>query len=131
MEDNNAEPIINIKEGRYFAAIWYIEGGNKNWMAALWRDGSDGAMTLSGRFRYYVDDKRHDSDDVKRIFEAETKPHLTEAQAVSDVDQIADKLIKAGFGRTVEKLILRTDDPDKVLKALSREKWAGVKRVPA
>lgn len=131
MPEGMGQPIIEIKPGRYFSAIWYIEGRDKNWMAALWRDEPDGAFTLSGRFRYYVDDKRHDSDDRKSVFGAVAQPHMTEAKMLSDIDSLADGLVRAGFGRAVEKLILRTNDPMKVMEALQREKWSAIKTIPA
>jgi len=119
---------IEILDGRYFAAMWYVLGGNiagelgVDWMAAVFRD-KDGPFRMVSRFRYYADDKAWGSEDRKSWYEGEASPDMPEAELVASVDKIADIIAKHYEGE-IHKLILRTDSAETIGAALLREKWA-------
>ncbi len=58
---------ICIQEGTYFYGIWIIDTPEVNYMACLSKP-KDGDWEFQYRFRYTVDDKVFDSEDIKNWY---------------------------------------------------------------
>ncbi len=72
--------ILEIKDGRYVSQMWFLAGDNRDFLACLFREDS-GNFRLNYRFRYYIDDKIHDSGDRKSFWSGLLKPGIAEDEA--------------------------------------------------
>lgn len=127
------EAFIDIIPGRYFAAVWFCGDGTGDWLAAAWRDPGR-PFEGTYRFRYYRDGKAHDSDDKKSGYLLKAKPDAgpedgpSEAQIVAAFDRCGALLISPRYGGApIHKLILRTDDPARILEAFQRENFMHIR----
>ena len=80
---------IEFKEGRYFSQIWNVGGRGKDWLGAVWKD-PDGPWTLTYRFRYYLDDKAHDSADERSWYEMQVPASEPEERVLRAMNKIAE-----------------------------------------
>ena len=125
---------IEFKDGRYFAALWYLEDEPRgNWMGAVYRD-PDGIWYLLYRHRYYVDDVTdplEESQDVKNwhgfmMNPVANDPVANEAMLVASVDAMLSVMQEMGYGKgyTVQKITPRSDRAAVVAKMLTVQKFA-------
>jgi hypothetical protein len=121
-EDVEVTDVIEIVDGRYFAAMWALHWPTlgRDWLAALYRD-AEGPWRLVARVRVYFDDKAHDSDDPKHWRSFTGERDVTEAKLVQIIDLTADQMVKVNGHAQIHKLILRTDRARKISEALNRE----------
>jgi len=119
---------IELISGRYFSQMWFLEGGDKDWLAALYRD-SDGAFVLVYRFRYYNSPDPFDTTDTKNWYKAKFQLDRAESACIDLGDQLASGMMAMGFGPRVHKLLLRTDDPEKIGKMMETQNWAHMQRM--
>jgi len=116
---------FEIRSGRYYAAFWIVEAqdGSGNVNAAVWRDLPNGPWHMQYRFRYYVDNKAHDSKDRRSWFIGQARGEQTEEQAVANGDKLVCALIECGYARRQDVTCLRlsTDDPKKIAEALTSQ----------
>lgn len=114
---------IEIKEGRYFAKMWFLEGGDKDWMAAVYRDPGK-PFTLQYRFRYYNSPDPWDEGDKKSWYTATAPPEMTEEDIVGKTDLMANTMACMGFGGKVHPLVLKSDDPKFITGEMAKQFWA-------
>lgn len=123
---------IEIADGRYFAALWYLDSDTPrrgNWMGALFRN-ADGTWELKYRFRYYNDDVTDETTtDDKSWHGFKKQPGIgveTEAEMVAGVDLMLSLLQATGYGRgyKVQKVEPKSDRADDVIKALRTQSYA-------
>lgn len=121
--------MIEIKEGRYFARMWFA--GREGWdmMGALFRDESDSVWRLHYRICTHADDKVHESDDVKNWWRA-SWPSGSEAENVIAGAQQAMELAAAGTKLQLQTLFLNTDNPKEVTARLAEQDWAHFRKAP-
>jgi hypothetical protein len=121
---------IEFKEGRYFAAMWFVSGEDRDLHGALYKD-DDGSWLFRYRFRYY--DKKSkdpfDGEDRKSWYDARFPADKEESETMSAIAMMMDMTAKEFGGVDVHKLILRTDSPYKIMEAMSREEWCHVKEL--
>lgn len=120
--------IFEVKPGRYYRAIWFA-GGNEtgDLFAAVFKN-DEGAWQTTYRFRWYADDRVGDSQDKKSVYHVHPRGERATADAppatlVDAMDLIAE-MFRIQFGGEVHKLLVRSDDPEVVGEALSREHFA-------
>ncbi len=131
--------MIEIKEGTYVSAMWFLplhrpkdadgvtyEEGD--WMCTLYRLKGEIAFRASMRFRYYLDDKAHDSKDKKSGYMLGFKEGQDESACLAIIADLTKDLVAAS-GETLYKLVLRSDDPAFILKRLSEEEWVSMRRM--
>ncbi len=120
---------IEIKDERYFAAMWFCTPsiGGVDWHGALYKDNC-GPWEFRYRFRYYADDKAHDSEDIKNWYTASFRGSEEEKHVMKLIEQMTDMVSRQFGGAPVHKIILRTSKAADVLRALEREKFAHIKR---
>lgn len=124
---------IEIKDGRYFSTFYFceFESARQDWHGALYRDrDASGKWTpwvFFYRFRYYVDNKAHDSDDVKNWYSVTID--RSEAEALKVIQQMASMISKHYDGAPVHKVIVKSSKAEEVAKALQRESWTHIKQV--
>jgi hypothetical protein len=125
--------MIDFKDGRYVAAIWFVplenmvdrEGiryAHGDWHAVLYKDDGEERFRAAMRFRYYVDDKVHDSGDKKSWYQVSFPG--TEAEALSAFGKVVNGLAGMGRGANIHKLIIRSSDPKFIFERLMAEGWA-------
>ena len=114
---------IEIKEGRYFAKMWFLEGGDKDWMAAVYRD-PGGPFILQYRFRYYRSEDPWDEGDRKSWYVATAPPEMTEEDIVGKTDMMANTMACMGFGGKVHPLVLQSDDPKFITGEMAKQFWS-------
>ncbi len=114
---------IVFQEGRYFAALWFVNAADKScdWLAALWKD-KGGDWEAVYRFRYYRDDKAHGSEDQKSWYAVNIPGDAPEGAAMRGLNVIAGMVAKE-YGGEIHKVPLRSSDPMKCIEALKREPW--------
>ncbi len=137
---------IEIKEGRYFFAIWFFEfrlaDSNGNLLGAAYRDAGKRDAEMIYRFRYYVDDKMdRTSKDRKNWYSGVLK--------ADDEDELIAKLRESVLimavlggcpaGSAFSFNVLKTDCVDEIAKTLqhpmmhkeviSKEEFERIKRM--
>lgn len=128
-----ATPFLDLREGRYFAAMWYVELPDNigNMLAALWRDPEEKDFHLDYRFRYYKNDKIFDSDDERSTYRG-TFTGLSEEKAIAQAGLVFGLMAEFGGGRRgkvahMKTLILRSSDPWFITEQMAKEKFVHVK----
>ena len=125
-------------DGKFIIAVWMVPldqprdmNGRTyrrgDWLATLYKVKDAANYGLHYRFRYYADDKVHDSEDYRSEAEG-IFTGKTEAEVMTIVSEMAESLAKMnekGNGRRSEihKLIIRSSDPHTIIEHLSREKF--------
>lgn len=108
--------------------MWFLPGGDKDWLAAVYRD-PGGEFTLRYRFRYYKSPDPWDDRDEKNWYTGIFKPPRTEEEIVAKVDFLAQSMECMGFGGKVCGLVLRTDDPQRVAEEMGKQSWSHMKKM--
>ena len=122
--------MIELKETTQVRAFWFVAGGSRDWMAVLLRQ-EGGCWEALYRFRYYKDDKMHDSEDDKswyRISTDEAPPEKQDGLSIDmerTLDMVADMTIREFNSQLHEKLIVNGNGLDAAEK-LSKTKWSSV-----
>ena len=128
-----------LKEGRYVAALWIVplrdacdkEGQfyeQADWLATLYRDEGERDFQCHYRFRYYVDDRAHDSEDKKSAYGVKfTGKSETEAMAIMGL--LAENIATSGHGPRAEihKLLIGSGDPTFIIERLQTEQFFHMK----
>lgn len=123
---------IEFKEGRYFAAVWFVSGivrgTGESWLCALYRD-KDGPWRITYRFRYYAKDEPQDQGGEASWYEATAKVGATEEDVRLPCEVVA-KMSALRMRGTVERIDLGTDDVDVIFAALAKADWCHVRVEP-
>jgi hypothetical protein len=112
------------KSGRYHACIWFLsDGRTKDLLSALYRDeGDPPGFTLEYRFRYYAGPNVFDGKDKKKFYRG-ILAGADEEGALAKVDEIMDGLVKAGFGKDLSRIEVRSADSGETLTLLLKQPW--------
>lgn len=117
------------EETTWIHSIYYVGGPRSNYLAKLAKAG--GKWCLFYRFRYYVDRKAHDSEDVKRFYTC-SMPDDSDASLQKALDSVHRLLPMIARQIGGEPDIIHLDcahtDP-KVFFELGSRPWAHVKIV--
>jgi hypothetical protein len=125
------DAIIDLRDGRYFAAIAFVYGEqHRDYLASVWRD-KDGPWTMTCRFRYYIDDRAHDSADEKCEMCAVDTHDRTEEEMLRTLRITVEALVAGGFNDRLDWLDVKSDDAMVVFEKLAARPWAHVQRMPA
>jgi hypothetical protein len=116
----------------YFSALWWIfhPDQTQDFHGALYREEEGetlGPWTFKYRFRYYVDNKAHDSDDVKNWYTATLPEGATEVNALESIRMMTDMVSREYRGAPVHKAVIRSKKAEDVMKALEREPFCHIK----
>lgn len=116
---------IEVRDGTYFSSWWFVSGPGKDWMAAVFRPPGE-PWQVKYRFRYYKDDRAHDSADESSWYEVRgpSGDESTEHKLCAITDRMAGMTAAYFGGSEVHKLLLKTDRAEQVMAALGRESWA-------
>ncbi len=116
---------IEFKDGRYFAAVWFIDGGSnhRDWMGAVYKDEGE-PWQLKYRFRYYHSVDPWSDKDTKSWYSATIDEKAPEAEVVGKIDEMARVMVVAGFGPHAHKLVLQSSDAKFCGEQLSKQFWA-------
>lgn len=107
--------------------LWFVCGEDKDWMgAAVSQD--DGTVNISYRFRYYVDDKAHDSADKKNWYECNVVD--SPAKVIEVMRKLVDKLVEEE-GEPHEILMVNHGSMESFIAELESLPWIHMKQVPA
>jgi len=121
------EAILDIRDGRYFAAIAFVYGDkNRDWLCSAWRD-PGGPWHITGRFRYIADERVFDSADEKREFGAVDNRGRSEEEIVQTLRRSADDLVVRGFNDKLDWIDVKSDDSMTVFTMLAARPWAHIK----
>lgn len=121
------EAILDIRDGRYFAAIAFVYGNeNRDYLTAVWRD-RGGPWTVTARFRYYVDDKAIGSVDQKTSMTAVDTGGRTEEEMVEHLRRTVDELVTLDFNDKLDWIDVKSDDSMVIFEMLAARPWAHLK----
>lgn len=113
---------LEMKKGSYISRIWFFakKGFGFDILMTLTRELPEGLWVFNYRFRYYEDDKAHDSADRRNFYKASFSEPMTEEAAVEKMG-----LAIAHFSEMLDcqpdVTIVQSDDPQ-VAVALMRGK---------
>jgi len=119
---------MNLTENTYVHVIFFLECKDFNWMATIFREG-DGPWSGEYRFRYFGDDKAHDSADRKSWFKGQAPDASDES-----LRAIAASLRHVG-GKLAEHLEVPFEEltveggAEKTIEVLSQQPWANIKQI--
>jgi hypothetical protein len=119
--NKKAQPVIVARDGLYVSKVWYLSFSPAgDWLACARQD-DEGGWILIYRFRYYRDERTDSkSKDVKNFYVAQIKD---EAQAVDAGNKMASIIQGQYPNCTVEEIIIKSDNMDKVMAAMERQPW--------
>jgi hypothetical protein len=120
------QPIVIYRDGLYVAKVWFISDPDEgvDWFAAARHD-DEGKWIFTYRFRYYADDRTHDSKDEKRFYVVECE---NEGDAIDAGNKAAD-MISQGHGLQVEHVLIKSDKSDFIQSLMARQPWVHTKPV--
>jgi hypothetical protein len=132
--------MLELKDGRYIAAVWFVPLRNAvdtsgtffqraDWLATLYRDEGDETFKLHYRFRYYVDDKVQGSKDGRSGYLVDLVGK-TEREATAIVSSAASAIAKTCRGADIHKIVLRSSDARFVASRLEKEDFVHFERAP-
>jgi len=112
------QPVLMVRDGLYVAKVWFVAGSNFDWLACARHD-DEGKWILTYRFRYYVDDKVHDSKDVKRFYVVEIP---SEVEAIEAGNKSAC-MIASGQDIDVEQVLVKSDNAEEIYRLVMSQPW--------
>jgi hypothetical protein len=116
---------IDLGEIEYVEAIWFVDGTvDGNWMAWLYRAKGDTRWTLKYRFRYYRDDKTHDSSDERSWYEG-TCPPESLSKMIESTDLIAAMNV-VRFAGPLDKTVVQ-GTAERAIEMIAGKSWCDVK----
>lgn len=135
MSPGGLAEMFEFREGRYVVALWMVPLTNArdlngvfyeqaDWLATLYRDENESVFKCHYRFRYYVDEKAHDSEDKKSAYNV-TFVGKTESEVLVIMGQFAENIAKPRA--EIHKLMINSSDPMLISKRLQSEKFFHVK----
>ena len=118
-----------IEKGNYISRIYFFYSPLEpmNVLVLLWRKLPNGNWTLNYRFRYYNDDKIHDSQDIKNRYTAEfpESNNLSENQILEKVQLIIDgfktEVLLDKFKLDITEI--SSDDPTLILHLMQQKPY--------
>jgi hypothetical protein len=123
---------IEIKDGRYFAAMWFVgpgrtpDGRTVDVHGALWRDPGQ-HWVLQYRFRYYADDRVDaSSEDDKSWYRGELAraAERPEVDLVAEITRAFESMgVMLGCTSPVSVVLLQTASASAVASALASQSW--------
>lgn len=114
-----AVDVIEFKDGRYFSALWFVAGEDKDWLAALYRDDPMGPWFVHYRFHYFA-------DDIASWKKLMIPAIVDEAGILKSVNAMAAQVSKSYSDADVHKILLRSDRAQANFAAIEGEKFLRV-----
>lgn len=124
--------MIDIRPGNYISRIWFLYQpggcGGFDVLAHLWRRLPEGPWIFEYRFRYYVDEKTHDSKDRKSGYTATVRDAVSEAEIRQKVERALQVILAAlPGGFQMDRTDIETDEPRAVLHLLGKKPYLHLK----
>lgn len=130
-EESLPKAFIDIDDVKFFSRIYFVKGGSKDFMGALWKNpGADEPWHFDYRFRYYRSERVFDSGDRRSEYRTVLQPGVPKAMVLKHVRELCNKVLGPGFhednerGGNVHELVLETSSTREIHRMMSREKWA-------
>ncbi len=103
--------------------MWFLAlTGESDWLCGLTEIVPEREYQISYRFRYYKDDKVHDSDDRKSAYSANV--HSSRAYALAALRMVADGLKQAGAIGEIDEVMMHDKDVKRFIRELQDKPWA-------
>lgn len=118
--------MIDLRVGRYVSTIWFVQGVNKDFLGALWRnDGDD--FVFDYRIRTYVDNLvGRKSKDKIAPYRMEFLPGDNERFALDAASRVVSSLKYLDFisHDLPDVVLVNSDDPVTIVELLAARPWA-------
>jgi hypothetical protein len=101
---------------------------NGNWLAFL-VCGESGRFHLQFRYRWYVDDKVHESRDIRSFYRSDFPPTVTERQAIEHARRYWETICEHGNVTESWELVRGARDIEDFLKILGTMPGISLKKV--
>lgn len=129
---------LEFKKGTYISRIWFLHhcDAGVDVMATLWRELPRGEWHFDYRFRYYQDDRVHNSADRKSGYKGTFVREISEAQVLEKLAVALPALATImgdQFGTPpfeIDCCEIGTDEPREVMRLLSLKPWSHLKHEP-
>lgn len=117
---------MEINKDDYIIAVWFVSFRQYDWMCTVKRS-ENGGYEGEHRFRYYVDDKVHDSDDEKTFHQFSMENKISESEVIDRVRNVAKSVIVVAS----EDALINDEVPigggsEKFFEELSKRDWASI-----
>lgn len=89
--------MIDVDEDSYYLGAWFLSGKERDWLCVIYRVAGAAEFTIQHRFRYYVDDKAHDSDDIKNWYDGSLPVDFSEDKIIGIIDGMVDRMVAKNF----------------------------------
>lgn len=123
---------IEIVEGRYFAATWFLGPGRvgeecADIHGALWRD-PGGPWTIQFRIRYYADARTGSSSEDRKVWHRGvcTDRDASEEDVIGTTSETFAQMAEIinAPRSSICTVLLQTDRADKVIALIAKQPWA-------
>jgi len=107
---------MSLEKDDYILGVWCLAGAKANWLCIVVKRADE--WVIQYRFRYFRDDKAFDSQDKKSFFVARADGEKSESEIIESVDNIVSTMMDKGFGKTLERSMIRSKDMDDFMLAI-------------
>jgi hypothetical protein len=119
--------IIEFRDGRYFAKMWFAHADGFDVLAALWHDPGE-RWTCTWRLRYYTSNDRLDGD-KKTAFQGQMTDDCDEKTALARTSPVFLAMVddfakRFGLQMTLHEVPLRSDNVETLIAVLQQQEWA-------
>jgi hypothetical protein len=126
-EQAKAHALLVVDGARFFSRIFVVQGDEKDFMGALFKD-PGGPWRFDHRFRYYRPDPKDDpfrDHDEKSGLWLVIPAQETKAGVLRFVRSVLGLAVDMGFGGdgAIHEIVLETNDPRAIKRALQRESF--------
>lgn len=122
---------MKLDDDSYVDRLYFVGWNDGDWMGTIYRH-ADGPWLVEYRFRYYVDDKSWDSDDVKNFY-AMTAPDGSEKSLskLRDAMALLASMTAVHYeAETVDEVAVLGSGA-RMVDCLATRSWASTREVPS
>jgi len=111
---------VRMTDKTHMLGVWMLfDHGVKDWFCQIAQHGPHTPWVMEYRFRIYLDDKIHGSEDEKRFFSLQFKEDTAKAVMVDVARKLSETLKGAGFGTEDWEILIDSRSPDVIFTRMS------------
>ena len=107
---------VEMVPGSHVLGMWFVfDHQEKDWMCTVSQKERGEPWVMDYRFRYYVDDKVHGSEDKKNFYRMQFKVDTPKAVMIEAAKAMQHLLLTTGFGDDTFDLLIDSRDPEVIM----------------
>lgn len=102
-DDADFNPFVTVTEGNLYLGLWFVPGGDRDWMCVVHKPEGAAIWQAGYRFRYYADPKEiggfdpFDNKDTKSGWRVDFRPDHSDGEVVKIIDGMMNVIIAQGY----------------------------------